>query len=132
MRISIIVPMYYGQKYVKQMINQVDQCAKEADPGTYEEIFHYATQFLFFLGCPLYILYLHHTFRSILQGMGDVMTPIFSGLMQFAFRVSSAFIISSLVGPVGIFAAEPFAWTGSVIYLSLRLIYRIRHNQITS
>lgn len=103
-----------------------------ADPGTYEEIFHYATQFLFFLGCPLYILYLHHTFRSILQGMGDVMTPIFSGLMQFAFRVSSAFIITYLVGPVGIFAAEPFAWTGSVIYLSLRLIYRIRHNQITS
>ena len=103
-----------------------------ADPGTYEEIFHYATQFLFFLGCPLYILYLHHTFRSILQGMGDVMTPIFSGLMQFAFRVSSAFIITYLIGPVGIFAAEPFAWTGSVIYLSLRLIYRIRHNQITS
>lgn len=31
MRISIIVPMYYGQKYVKQMINQVEQCAKEAD-----------------------------------------------------------------------------------------------------
>ena len=63
---------------------------------------------------------------------GWEMSPIFSGLMQFAFRVSSAFIITYLVGPVGIFAAEPFAWTGSVIYLSLRLIYRIRHNQITS
>ncbi len=103
-----------------------------AEPGTYAEILHYATQFIFFLGCPLYILYLHHALRSILQGMGDVMTPIFSGLMQFIFRISSAFIITYLVGPVGIFAAEPFAWIGSVIYLTLRLIYRIRHNRITS
>ena len=85
------------------------------------EISRYAYQFLMFLSCPLYILYLHHTLRSILQGLGDIITPVLSGLMQAVFRIGSALLILHFFGSWGVFAAEPCAWIGSVLFLSIRL-----------
>lgn len=85
------------------------------------EISRYAYQFLMFLSCPLYILYLHHTLRSILQGLGDIITPVLSGLTQAVFRIGSALLILHFFGSWGVFAAEPCAWIGSVLFLSIRL-----------
>lgn len=93
------------------------------------EISHYAFQFLMFLSCPLYILYLHHTLRSVLQGLGDFITPVLSGLMQAIFRISSAFLILHYIGPIGVFAAEPCAWFGSVLFLSIRLFILMKRAQ---
>lgn len=84
--------------------------------------FQIAFQFLMFLSCPLYILYLPHILRSILQGLGDIITPVLSGLMQLIFRIGSALLIIHFWGPWGVFAAEPCAWIGSVLILSIRLI----------
>ena len=97
-----------------------------AEPNTAEQIMKYAYQFLMFLSLPLYLLYLHHTLRSILQGVGDYLAPLLSGIIQGVFRVLSAFIFTRLVGKIGIFIAEPCAWIGSVLFLSTRLIFIVK------
>lgn len=97
-----------------------------AQPDTADEIMGYAYQFLMFLSLPLYLLYLHHTLRSVLQGIGDYMTPLISGIMQGSFRVISAFVLTHFIGKIGVFAAEPCAWVGSVLFLTIRLIYVVK------
>lgn len=101
-------------------------------PEEIESISDYAYQFLMFISIPSSFLYMHHVLRSILQGIGDVMTPIISGLMQFIFRILSAFTITHFIGSVGVFAAEPCAWGASACFLVVRLtivMKRISHSE---
>lgn len=114
--LTITVIMIFFGKQLLTLFISADSAQDTA------EISKYAFQFLMFLSCPLYILYLHHTLRSVLQGLGDIITPVLSGLMQAVFRIGSALLIIHFFGSWGVFAAEPCAWIGSVLFLSIRLI----------
>ena len=62
----------------------------------------------------LYILYL---LLSALQGLGDTVRPMNSGIIELVCRVAIAIFVSYIGYESGIFFAEIIAWTGAVVYL---------------
>ena len=70
-------------------------------------------------------LYLLYTYRSALQGMGDTLMPMVSGLVELAMRVGVALTLPALIGPDGIFIAEISAWIGAALLLMLTYYTRI-------
>lgn len=70
-------------------------------------------------------LYLLYTYRSALQGMGDTMTPMISGLVEFVMRVGVAMTLPQLLGPDGIYIAEISAWIGAAILLIVTYYFRM-------
>ena len=72
--------------------------------------------------CPLWLpasafLYFLYVYRSALQGLGNTMIPMLSGVVEFFVRVGVALLLPKLVGQNGIFYAEIAAWTGATVLL---------------
>ena len=70
-------------------------------------------------------LYLLWVYRSALQGMGDTLIPMVSGLVEFAMRVGVALTLPVLMGPSGIFIGEIAAWIGAAILLTITYYWKI-------
>ena len=75
--------------------------------------YHYLATISFFLP-PLYLL---HAFMAALQGMGDTVSPLYSGFVELFFRVSIAFVCGLIGFQYGLFGAEFMAWVGAAVYL---------------
>ena len=65
------------------------------------------------------ILYLLYVYLSALQGMGNTVGPLISGIIEFVIRVGISLWVGMSAMQNGIFTAEVAAWTGSMIYLVL-------------
>lgn len=76
-----------------------------------------AFRYLLIMSIFLSTLYLLHIYRSSLQGMGDTMMPMISGLAEFAMRVGAALVLPVFYGENGIFFAEILAWIGADLIL---------------
>ena len=63
------------------------------------------------------VLYLLHIYRSALQGMGNTMVAMVSGMIEFVLRVGVAVVIGMTGYEMGILAAEPAAWFGAAVFL---------------
>ena len=63
------------------------------------------------------ILYLLYVFLSAIQGMGNTVVPMISGIVEFIMRVGISFVIGYTGYANGIFGAEVMAWIGATIYL---------------
>lgn len=63
------------------------------------------------------ILYLLHLYRSSLQGMGDTVLPMVSGIAEFVMRTGAALTLPGILGREGIFYAEILAWIGADLIL---------------
>ena len=63
------------------------------------------------------VLYILHVTRSSLQGMGNTVLPMLSGVAEFVMRTLSVIILPVLLGEVGIFFAEIAAWIGADVVL---------------
>ena len=81
------------------------------------QVLDVAYHYLFIMLLFLWILYLLHVFRSCLQGMGNTIVPMISGIAELTMRVGIALILPRFIGQEGIFYAEIFAWFGAVIIL---------------
>ena len=92
----------------------------EADPM----ILEVATIYLNFMTWPLFILYMLHIYRSALQGMGDTVIPMISGVAECVMRVGCAWILTAVIGASGIYYAEPAAWLAAAILLVAAYYYR--------
>ncbi|MBQ2896288.1 MAG: MATE family efflux transporter [Oscillospiraceae bacterium] len=79
-----------------------------------------AYHYLLCMAAFLPVLYLLFVFQSALQGMGDSISTMIFGLVEFALRVSLALLVSFTGFQYGIFAAEVLSWTGSAVYLFCR------------
>ena len=73
--------------------------------------------------CILYFLYVY---RSALQGLGNTMLPMLSGVVEFFVRVGVALLLPKFIGQNGIFYAEIAAWTGATILLVVSYYISIR------
>ena len=62
----------------------------------------------------LYVLYL---LLFALQGLGDTVRPMISGIVELALRIAVAAGVAYTGYALGILGAEPAAWIGSTIYL---------------
>ena len=97
--------------------------SSDADPAVTDV----AVRYLYTMSCALPILYFLYVYRSALQGMGDTVMPMVSGLAECVMRVSAAWILTAMIGSDGIYYAEPSAWLGATVILFFAYYYRERH-----
>lgn len=74
------------------------------------------------------ILYLLYVYLSAIQGTGNTIVPMISGIVEFAMRVGISLLIGYTGFENGIFAAEVAAWSGATFYLYInyrRIIRKI-------
>lgn len=87
------------------------------DPEQAGQVLAIAWHYLSVMASCLSILYFLYVYRSALQGLGNTMIPMLSGIVEFFVRVGVALLLPRLIGQNGIFYAEIAAWTGAVILL---------------
>ena len=88
--------------------------------GTPEEVAQ-ASQvgytYLSIMSVCLPVLYVLHVTRSAVQGMGNTVLPMVSGIAEFIMRTGGVLILPALLGENGIFVAEVLAWAGADVIL---------------
>lgn len=88
--------------------------------GTQEEItqtMEIAYYYLVIMSVCLPVLYVLHVTRSTIQGMGNTVLPMASGIAEFVMRTGAALLLPRILGEVGIFYAEVLAWAGADLVL---------------
>ena len=88
--------------------------------GTPEEItqtMEIAYYYLVIMSVCLPVLYILHVTRSTVQGMGNTILPMASGIGEFVMRTGAALLLPGIVGDSGIFYAEVLAWAGADLIL---------------
>ena len=78
-----------------------------------------AWRYLLFMSLALSFLYLLYVYRSALQGMGNTVIPMLSGILEFVMRTGMVLGLTKLVGSDGIFWAEISAWIGAAVLLGI-------------
>ena len=97
-------------------------------PEETEETLRIALRYLYFMALLLPSLYLLYNYRSALQGLGETMIPMISGLLELATRMTVVFVLCKIIGSDGIFWAEIMAWVSAAILLFIA--YRIKIRKI--
>lgn len=99
--------------------------------GTPEEVnavVDVAYKYLFVMASMLFVVYLLHVYRSALQGMGDTVIPMVSGIVELIMRTSTILLLPLVIGEAGLYFAEVAAWLGAE--LILMSAYYIRINKL--
>ncbi len=96
------------------------------EPDVVAQVLDFGYKFLAVMGSGLFSLYLLFVYRSTLQGLGDTLIPMASGVMELIMRVMAALVLPKLWGEWGIYLAEILAWIGAAILLIVGYYHRIR------
>ena len=88
-----------------------------ADAGESVRALAVAYRYLSIMAVCLPVLYVLHLTRSCIQGMGNTVLPMVSGLAEFVMRTGAALLLPAMFGENGILYAEILAWTGADIIL---------------
>lgn len=78
-----------------------------------------AYRYLCTMSAALPALYLLYAFLSALQGIGNTLAPMASGILEFCIRVGLALVVGFSGYQEGIFIAEVSAWIGAALLLAL-------------
>ncbi len=92
-------------------------CFISGTPQEFEQTLQIAYFYLAIMSVCLPILYILHVTRSAIQGMGNTVLPMVSGIAEFIMRAVTAIFLPMLIGETGIFFAEITAWLGADIIL---------------
>lgn len=68
------------------------------------------------------VLYILHVIRSCIQGLGNTLLPMASGIAEFVMRTGAALLLPLVMGETGIFFAEIAAWLGADVILVISWI----------
>ncbi len=104
-------------------------CFISGTPEEFAQTLQIAYYYLAVMSVCLPILYILHVTRSVIQGMGNTVLPMVSGIAEFVMRALAAVLLPRLIGETGIFFAEILAWTGAVVILVISYFTVIRHFQ---
>lgn len=88
--------------------------------GTKQEtmqVLNIAYRYLFIMAICLPILYILHVYRNALQGIGNTLIPMCSGIVELIMRVFVSLLLPLWIGQEGIYYAEVVAWSGASILL---------------
>ena len=91
-----------------------------------------AYQFLVIMSVPLPVLYILYIARSSLQGFGDTVNPMISGIAECVTRILIALFAVNLLGSTAMLVAEPAAWFAAMVLLIGALVKRIKNLEKTS
>lgn len=89
--------------------------------GTPEEagaVMEVAYQYLAIMSVCLPVLYMLHVMRAAIQGMGNTVLPMISGIAEFLMRITVALLLPLVMGEKGIYLADILAWAGADIVLA--------------
>lgn len=86
-------------------------------PGEVAEATKIAYDYLTLMSLCLPVLYVLHVFRSCLQGVGNTVLPMVSGIAEFVMRTGAALLLPMLLEATGIYYAEVLAWLGADLIL---------------
>lgn len=103
------VMLIFGNQIVGAFISGTPREVMEATKVGY--------QYLSIMSICLPILYILHVTRSAVQGMGNTVLPMVSGIAEFIMRTGGVLLLPALIGETGIFIAEVLAWVGADIIL---------------
>lgn len=95
-------------------------------PEEFEQTLVIAYYYLAIMSLCLPILYTLHITRSAIQGMGNTILPLVSGIAEFLMRALTAIFLPMVIGENGIFYAEIMAWTGATVILVISYFAVIR------
>lgn len=95
-------------------------------PEETAQVLDIAYHYLFLMAVFLLVLYLLYVFRSAIQGLGNTVIPMASGIVEFFMRVGAALLLPLFIGQNGIFYAEISAWTGAAALLAVSYFRLIR------
>ncbi len=96
------------------------------EPQVVEQVLDIAYRYLSIMSVMLPVLYLLHLYRSALQGMGDTVIPMVSGIAELAMRIAAALALPLWMGENGIYYAEVLAWLGAALLLAAAYYRRMR------
>ena len=82
--------------------------------------------YLVVLSVCLWILYLLYVFRSAIQGLGNTLLPMLSGVAELVVRVVVVFTLPLFMGKEGIYLAEIGAWLSAVLLMIPGYIWNIK------
>ena len=88
--------------------------AGEAQSG---EALDVAVRYLHLMLLCLPVLYILHVTRSCIQGLGNTLLPMVSGISEFFVRTGGALLLPAVIGEAGVMWAEVLAWIGADIIL---------------
>ena len=97
--------------------------------GTPEEIaatMEVAYHYLLIMSVLLPILYSLHVFKAALVGLGNSAIPMASGVAELIMRVTASLVIPIYFGEMNLFFAEPIAWAGAVLVMSIGYLWCMR------
>ncbi len=117
--VIMIVMLVFGKNILSLFIDM-----KESNAG---EAIRIAYEYLRMMSLFLPVLYILYVFRSTLQGMGDTVAPMVSGIAEFIMRTGAVLLLPGLIGYTGVFWAEVLAWVGADLILVP--CYFVRFNQ---
>lgn len=87
------------------------------DPLEVQQAGQIAYRYLCVMASCLPVLYLLYLLISVLQGLGDTVRPMISGVVELVLRSTVAGIVAYTGYKTGIFGAEVAAWFGATLYL---------------
>ena len=96
------------------------------EPEQIRQVLDIAYKYLFIMAVFLWILYLLHVYRSAIQGLGNTLIPLASGIAEFVMRVSVALLLPKWIGEEGIYYAEICAWSSAAVLLIISYMILIR------
>ena len=86
-------------------------------PDEVAEAAKVAYDYLVVMSVCLPVLYILHVTRSAVQGMGDTVLPMISGIAEFIMRTGGVLLLPAILNETGIYAAEVLAWAGADMIL---------------
>ena len=103
------VMLFFGQDIVGAFISGTPQESIEATRVGYT--------YLSIMSICLPVLYVLHVTRSAVQGLGNTVLPMVSGIAEFIMRTGGVLLLPAFLGENGIFIAEVLAWFGADLIL---------------
>ena len=115
--------LFFGETFLSLFISR-------ENPNEASATLDIAFRYLKVMSLCLPTLYLLYTYRSALQGLGNALIPMLSGVGEFLMRIGVALLLPLFIGENGIFYAEVAAWIGAnfilipAYYRSIRKLKR--------
>lgn len=88
-----------------------------------------AVRYLRLMSLCLPALYVLHVTRSCVQGLGNTLLPMVSGISEFIMRTGGALLLPAAIGESGVMWAEILAWFGADLILVPSYFYMMRRTR---
>ena len=90
------------------------------------EVIKIGYEYLVVMASSLTSLYTLYTIRSTLQGLGNTLVPMISGIAELVMRLAAVIFLPKYVDYWGIFIAEPLAWIAAALLLVISYVRTVR------